>query len=671
MQFLRDRQVGVLAAPSGMGKTSLLHAKVLPLLEKERWLVVYARPGENPLTLLQVALCDHLLPDPRAEAAVVESLAAALPEHDASVLSSGLSWHETLQPGDRIPLRLFAPPAESEFVPLPVMSRALRGSIDTCDLIEHFEALVVDGPALGLTPHTPLADLAQRLRCSETVKLWRAWRARFEQAPSLTGALAFLQREWLPLRPGIAAVLLVLDQFEEMFTRLPPGSIDEFMSVARELFMTNSTAAPAKPQHLALSLRKEFFADVVPHLQMFGAVEQSTFFLGPMPLDQARNALTRPAALFGLTFAEESPGGCVDRILSLTLDDGAIADQKDAAQEIDGKVDLPTGRRYAPALISLVGAHLWERLQEEPKPVPPVTWSDFQRLVPRLEDVFETFLGNALDTLEKKTAAGGAGRFDALELLDRLVTPSGFRNIIAEEELIDQLPLSRKSAERLLDCMDHDLRLIRRESRRCGRIMESAHDGATPAEDRRSGRFVEIMHERLIPPVRRMLTDLRRRDLNRATLSPAYDMLYMLPDEADPTKDPLPAHFREALFQYLNRLELDELAAKNVLRSLLMVGPGMDGRGTVATQGWTEWAQAVGTLTDALSNPVAAESTRRQLLTGTQLDAAISALARQDSAPDSDVVRHAALSALADRTDGARHRIERVFSSIVESEHHL
>jgi hypothetical protein len=37
-----------LTAPSGIGKTSLLHARVLPLLERERWLTVWARPHDIP-----------------------------------------------------------------------------------------------------------------------------------------------------------------------------------------------------------------------------------------------------------------------------------------------------------------------------------------------------------------------------------------------------------------------------------------------------------------------------------------------------------------------------------------------------------------------------------------------------------------------------------------------
>src|SRR6516162_7529398 len=646
-RFISDRTVSVLTAPSGIGKTSLLHAMVLPLLEEERWLAVYARPQDDPLRSLQTALLDHLLPDPGVEAEVVERLAAALPLDQSPALGAAFEWHAQLPSERRVAMRLCAPASTSEFAPLPMICRALRGPIDITDVVEHFEALVADGRPLGLTPHTPLGEFAQRLRTDEICILWRDWANRLTAAGDLSETLRLFREEWAPLRPGLRGVLLVLDQFEEIFTRLPPTTIENLITAVRQLIEFCTSDATALPLHFTFSLRKEFFADIVPHLQPFGPVERLTFFLEPMSLDEARNALGRPAALFGLSFAGTKAGnpGCLDRVLALTLEDGAVIERDNSGEKKEA--ELPEGRHYAPALISLVGAHLWARLKAESSLPAPLTWEAFTRLVPDLNDVFESFLSNALARIERRNEQHSLTSFDALELLDRLVTSTGFRNILAEEKLLDQVPLSRRAAQDLLDFMDHEVRLIRRESRR-------------------GGRFVEIIHERLIPPARRMLGELRRRDVLRAALASARDMLYMLPDEPDPTRDPLPAHFREALLSHLDRLDLDGLAAKKLMRSLLVTGPDSRDSG----EPWRRWSEALIILA-GLAASAAPYPGRRMLLAGEELDSALNDFDRPRQTPDSDMARHILWSALADRSDLAGDRIQRACGYFVSLEHSL
>jgi hypothetical protein len=282
----------------------------------------------------------------------------------------------------------------------------------------------------------------------------------------------------------------------------------------------------------------------------------------------------------------------------------------------------------------------------------PLSWEDFQRLVPHLDDVFSSFLRNALGRIDG--GQGGASQFDALELLDRLVTSSGYRNIIAQEELIQQLPLKRVVAERLLEDMDHKVKLVRRESRR-------------------GGYFVEIIHERLIPPVRRMLAEMRHTDTRRAALGPAYDMLYVLPDDPDPTRDTLPFHFREALEHYRERLQLDRLAAKNLLRSMLVNGPQTDGRRSDESLARSRWGDAICKLAMELSCPPGdrPDSAREPLLAECALDRAIAALQDGARRMSSDAVRHLAWSVLADRSDAAGRRILRSMQAIAARRYQL
>jgi hypothetical protein len=651
-RFFLDRPIAILTAPSGIGKTSLLHAKVIPLLEKERWAAACARPHDDPILSLREALADCLLPDPHSEVQVIEQLRHAMPATPAPTLSSGLAWYASRPLEQRTQLRLFQPDATDGLTALPMTCRALRGSIECSDLIEHFEALVVEGNPLGITPQTRLQDLAKLLRATQVSNFWRSWRAGITAAPGLIEALSFLETQWLPVRPSLCGIELILDQFEEIFTRLPASTLGTLLAATEQLLFRRSNGGKrrnARPEHIAFSLRKEFFADLVPRLRGFGPAERLTFFLGAMRLNQARAALSRPASLFGVEFASgtgDQPD-CIDRILNFALDHDTTATQEDSSSTYkpDGG-PMHDAVFYSPALISLIGSHLWIRLQSE-RPSPTcISWNDFSRLVPRLENVFESFLSEALQHVGKVISE--ATPFDVLELLDQLVTTTGFRNIVPEDELMNELPLSKRTVEKLLDVMDRELRLIRREGRR-------------------GGRFVEIMHERLIPPVRRMLTDLRRRDIGRAALLPAYDLLHILPDEPDPTSDTLPAHFRETLVHHLNQLELDRLASKALLRSVLVAGPSY-GYTEVDFGDWNRWSKAIYSLSRAYGSPMSEVPAREALLTSAGIIAELSRLRRSKGSPDAHKARHIAVSALADRSDSSGERIWRVFRLLAKME---
>jgi hypothetical protein len=376
-------------------------------------------------------------------------------------------------------------------------------------------------------------------------------------------------------------------------------------------------------------------------VRRFGPDEHLTWSLGAMPLAEARSAFTKPAAMIGLTFAAASAGApaCVEGILAMALDEGTA--------ERGPNEPLPDGPRYSPAFISLIGAHLRERLRESPETPMPLSWREFQRLVPQLDNVFDNFLEGAMAKLESKLLAHKVTRFDALEMLDRLVTVGGYRNIIAQDALIEQLPMKNTAAEDLLRILDFELKLVRREGRR----------GAV---------FVEIMHEKLIPPIRRLLSDVRRQDVTRAALAIAYDMLYALPDDPDPTTDPLPAQFRDALLSHVDRIDLDSLAARNLMRSLLVAGPGTDGMSKIDPASLGAWSSAIYKLSQALGGPMEVSPGRTLLLAGNELSAAVDSVGRQ-SAIDLDRLRHVAVSALADRSELARDSIRSVFRTLQQA----
>src|SRR5262249_23578981 len=154
------------------------------------------------------------------------------------------------------------------------------------------------------------------LRHFEVCKLWQDWRQRFSDADGLSGAMSIFNEKWLPLRPMLRGTVLILDQFEELFTRLPAAKVGALFEQSQQLLLPDAVGTQPRdlqarnlaPVHLAFSLRKEFLADLVPRLRAYGPVDRLIFFLGTMTAPQARAALGRPAALFGINFAPARAG---------------------------------------------------------------------------------------------------------------------------------------------------------------------------------------------------------------------------------------------------------------------------------------------------------------------------------------------------------------------------
>ena len=214
--------------------------------------------------------------------------------------------------------------------------------------------------------------------------------------------------------------------------------------------------------------------------------------------------------------------------------------------------------------------------------------------------------------------------------------------------LIEQTALGRAQARALLNVLAGQLKLVRIDSRH-------------------GERFIEITHERLISPVRQQISEMRRRDVGRASLGAAYDMLYVLPDEPDPVKDPLPTHFRDALLRFLPRLELDSLASKNLLRSLLVNGPDGGGRDADAQARWRQAFVSLCFGVSDVTHKARIVGERAPLLAGAELDSAIDlANLHVTTGERPHHLRHLAISALADRTPAGTARIARAFTAIAQ-----
>ncbi|MGE5764114.1 MAG: hypothetical protein ACM3ZF_09630, partial [Mycobacterium leprae] len=109
-------------------------------------------------------------------------------------------------------------------------------------------------------------------------------------------------------------VLLVADQFEELFTLCPDPA-------ARHGFLDGLLGALAVPRAraatLVLALRADFYGQALAHRGLAEALQAGSVLLGPMTRDELRQAIEAPAAARGVGFEP----GLVDRIL------GDVAEQ--------------------------------------------------------------------------------------------------------------------------------------------------------------------------------------------------------------------------------------------------------------------------------------------------------------------------------------------------------
>ena len=111
--------------------------------------------------------------------------------------------------------------------------------------------------------------------------------------------------------PGARRLLLVVDQFEELYTLCPDAEVrrrflDELLAAVE-----TGEKSPAFPFVLLLTLRADFMGQALAHRQFADALQDASLLLGPMTRDELRAAIEKPAQKQGAIFET----GLVERIL--------------------------------------------------------------------------------------------------------------------------------------------------------------------------------------------------------------------------------------------------------------------------------------------------------------------------------------------------------------------
>ena len=284
----------LLHARSGAGKTSLLQAKLAPDLETQGWTVVVVRPQRDPVRAVRYRVLKAIAPPPDAERRSIERACKLLsPETaptDLTLTDLIAAYQRLLTARDggngaydgilrELLSSISARPASEGIAAVEYyaqFTRLLGGGLKLGEYLSHVAALC-DGPQVaGTSPPSESPSVRTVLASLETADqgLYQSLLSALNE-PTETLALFFrrlfaVYGKW---RPALRLVL-VIDQFEELFTQfgqpeadeaLPPGagialasctpsgigfsksSASFTIPSSRDRFLRTSMPAPAPP----------------------------------------------------------------------------------------------------------------------------------------------------------------------------------------------------------------------------------------------------------------------------------------------------------------------------------------------------------------------------------------------------------------------------------------
>jgi WD40 repeat protein/DNA-binding SARP family transcriptional activator len=122
----------------------------------------------------------------------------------------------------------------------------------------------------------------------------------------------------LEKQPTARRLLLVVDQFEELYTLCPEAEmrrrfVDVLLAAVEPSGVAKESLGAARdaPLVLLLTMRADFMGQALAHRPFADALQEATVMLGPMNRDELRAAIEQPAEVQGAAFE----AGLVDRIL--------------------------------------------------------------------------------------------------------------------------------------------------------------------------------------------------------------------------------------------------------------------------------------------------------------------------------------------------------------------
>jgi WD40 repeat protein/class 3 adenylate cyclase len=111
--------------------------------------------------------------------------------------------------------------------------------------------------------------------------------------------------------PDISRILLILDQFEELYTLCPDPQIRQNFTDELLAAVDGGAEHRINPVSILLTLRADFMGEALTNRPFADAMQEGALLLGPMKRKELRAAIEMPAELQGAAFEP----GLVDRIL--------------------------------------------------------------------------------------------------------------------------------------------------------------------------------------------------------------------------------------------------------------------------------------------------------------------------------------------------------------------
>jgi hypothetical protein len=478
----------VIHAPSGAGKTSILNARIIPELEARGWTPVRALLQDNPIRAIRYATVLSAMPPPALESESIKRLITNVPSVTPEIsLEVAISLFEKLSVRDTRHADVTS--AVATDIPMwkgerglsrPFFCRLLQGSVTVERYCEHIRALV-GGDAGQINPTTPLATIIEVLSCAEAQKVYAKLINDLDiPTPDLLSFFQHLFNSWGYPKHVKYGIVLIIDQFEELFTRfvdfgkLPAGGKrlqpdwrlrTQFLDELRRLYLfgqwgeDNRSSDPVVDRsrdaeglriRCVISIRNEFIASL-DELRTAEASTISLVHLDFLGLQDAAEAINEPAASYGYSYSAK----CFEEI------------NRDLVRE---------GRYIEPSHIQIICDRLWNRFGSHLQKTPRKD----NDLAVQITGEMLGELGGALGILssyfdEFLHSFSAVEQFSILEMLEPLITSRGTRNIVEKTQLT-RLPFRDvEVAEDLLAKIEAS-RIVRVEPRLGGSFVEITHE---------------------------------------------------------------------------------------------------------------------------------------------------------------------------------------------------
>ena len=286
----------------------------------------------------------------------------------------------------------------------------------------------------------------------------------------------FKQAEFWSGNDDLLHPVLILDQFEELFTLQAPKERRSFIAELAELVSgrlgtdrenreetSRRKAIDSSPPRLkiVISLREDFLANLEELARDIPGILHNRFRLGPLTLEGARAAITRPASLVLEAF-ETLPFSYREEALSKMI--SFLAKRRHGAEMLESN-------EVEPVQLQLICRYLEGEVrarQTSAGGTVEIQISDADLGdVERMEQVLEDFYERIIFSVRPRTKARAVRR-----LCEKRLISSGGRRLTEDQEEIERrFGISKELLRQLVDA-----RLLRAEPRLGGTLYEVGHD---------------------------------------------------------------------------------------------------------------------------------------------------------------------------------------------------